>query len=991
MQSKPIDDDIIRTGIGPQYAECKGCELLPSCNGPSGRFVEGERPRDWQEGGLMIIGEGPGKVELTKGRPFVGPSGRLLDRLLAAAGVKREKLWITNATLGFPHEHLSQKGTRFSQRFPMAVHSCLPRLETEIATARPRIILTLGRSAFAAVAGSEVVKQKLVPNPCEETRCDPSTRKVGPVIACAKGDCNWYALAPTEVQLEGEAEIARARLAAEAKGEAFSGSFKPEAWLTWAKAIKEQFALGCPSCGAKISGLRPKAMKCPSCGGKKKRVEEYVSFTDPYALIGRNGVAGAIFEAGRLPSKLDEYGVAYVVPTYHPSFCLREVSKKRDSGTGDKKIGGQFAARAAVEHMMKAKRLLDSEPRWVDPTPLVVDDPATVAAWLAEPGRYACDIETNSFEGPDAVTKITCIGFARTDRTEVLVVPTLEPEPALLRVFEAFFDRDDVETIFHNGMYDRYVMHRIWRIWVYNQASDTKASHNVLYPDEEHNLGFVAHELTDAPHWKEPHKKPPKGEKSDTSGYRTAEELHLYNARDTLGTARIDEVIRGPIGGKGRLHEEDQGKAHDADVRNYDIAVAMQANGMPLSAEVHRDIETSFVREKNRLQQKMADIVGLPADRFWPAPKDSYDGYDLNFVLFDPTGPLRLPILDRNKNGSPKSDKNVLKRLVGEAPEFIQALLRWRMFDYNLSHYVRGKGLVPDLHGRIHPVWKPGLVTGRWSSEPNCQNWPYRGVDPALNMRRMIVAPPGRKLIGADYAALELRIMASLSGDETLIRIIKNAREDRKLEEQYDPHSFLSNEVFGDVWQGAAKAERKRLRDTTKRVWYGSLYGAGAQTIIDSILDSDYEGPPLTVPFVEGVLRMIVDTFPGVGDWRREAWAAMQRDMAVYSPITRRHRIFPLGDVDITVAYNYPIQSGAGDLMNWRMAGLDDRLADVDPTAFIIAQVHDAVYLECDEDRAEQVRDLVTETLTVDYAMKPGSEPMRFDAQAEIADTWDCC
>jgi DNA polymerase I-like protein with 3'-5' exonuclease and polymerase domains len=731
-------------------------------------------------------------------------------------------------------------------------------------------------------------------------------------------------------------------------------------------------------------------MKCPTCGGKKKRTEEYPVYTDPYPLIGRNGVAGAIFRAADLPSRLDEFGVEYIVPTYHPSFCLRPVTGSKRNADGERAIGGQFAARVLAEHLAKARRLLSSETRWQDPKPLWTRDPDVVARWLAAPGRYSVDIETNSYDGPEAVTQIVCIGFARRDREEALVIDTrhlptalegAELDDPILHALRAFFARDDVETVYWNGLYDRYVMWRLWRVWDHAFANDGKAAHNALWPDEEHTLAFAAHELLDAPHWKDPGKKIPSGEYDDLSGYPDEDSLALYNARDCRATLELDTVFRGPPGSRGLLHEEDVLAAWQSDVNNYELALRMQVAGMPLNLATRRELEAGFLDRIRGLEAKMANIVGRSADDWSPT------GGDLAWALFDPDGPLRLPVLATTATGKPSTEKSLLKRLVGQAPEFIPTYLKWKAETYNLSHYVQGAGLEPGPDGRLHPTWKPGLRTGRWSSTPNLQNWPYR--NPELNMRKLIEAPPGRVLVGADYAQLELRIMAALAGDPKLIALINNADEARKLEADYDPHSYLARAVFGKAWTEAPKGDRKRLRDTVKRVWYGSLYGAGATTIIDSILDSDYAGPPLTVPFVEGVLRMISTEFEGVQRWRQRAWETMQQEHAVFSPLTGRRRIFPLGQLEITVAYNYPIQSGAGDIVNERAWILDDRLVDVDPTAAIIAQVHDALYVECAEDRAEAVAACVTDTLTIERAFLEGAPPMRFDAQAEIGQRWD--
>ena len=1023
MKRKPIDDDIVRVGLGPEHACCKegGCELLSVCIGAKARPVGGERPQDWEPGGLMIIGEGPGQTEITYQRPFVGESGRLLDRILQGAGIDRAQCWVTNATLGYPRRRdvtpVKPKGN-FSQRFPRAVYSCLPRLEKEIEQARPRVILTLGRAAFQALGGDEVAKTRLVERACDNARCRPSTRKVGPVIACANGQCDWYAIASTEIEQEGLAEIKKAKQAAAEAKKKYKSKIPPS-WKLWGDTIKEDHDGECPMCSARLTRLRPKQMKCPDCGGRKRVAEEFFDFTDPFPLLGRYGVAGAVFNASDLPSRLDEYGVAYVIPTYHPSFCLRPASK------GRKTIGGQFAARVLLEHAAKARRLLTEKPKWVDPTTLITDDPAVIKRWLSEPGRYAVDIETNSYGGPYKVSQITCVGFARSDRTEALVVDTrklmlkmdkpvatydkdgtrIPPDESVkylykkflemteedfdrandvLDVFEDFFQREDVETVFHNGPYDRVCMHRLWDIWVWNQKIDTQFSHNALYVDEEHGLGFIAHELLDAPAWKDNAKTISSGRVSELSGYPDFDSLALYNARDTRGTAFIADVMHGLPGSKGRIHAEGVVKAVEVDMTNIEMGIRMQVNGMPVDRNRMKQLDETFQTQCDELVAQMKEITGR--DDFNPNAK-----VQLREVLFGPTSLCKFEITKTTETGLASTAQGVLKPLKGLHP-FVDVLAKWKTVSYLLSHYVRGAGIEPDAEGRIHPTWQPKLVTGRWSTTPNVQNWPKNYKNPLMDMRRIVVAPKGRKLIGADYGQLELRIMAALSGDMKLIELILKADETDKLNPDVDPHSYLAREVFGTAFTDAEPKDQKILRETIKRVWYGSLYGAGAQTIQNTVNDDpDYDGPPLKLAFVQNVLTTLDRVFSDVVLWKQRQAKQLYKLDEVRSPMIGRRRIFPLSDqTETTIAFNYPIQSGAADLMNWRMAILDEELALIDPTAFIIAQVHDAVYVECAEDKAEAVAKLIEETLTVRYAF-PGCPEMLYEATADIGDAWNEC
>jgi len=933
--------------FGPGLAECDRCELRAVCEQ---RHVTCEVGAKYKPGGLMLVGEGPTVTDASTRQPFSGSSGRLLEALLAAAGLKREECWLTLATLGLP-PRTGGKAKSLMERAPSAVYSCLPRLEAEIAAAKPRVIVTLGQAALAALTGYEQARTKQIAFECDNPRCTPE-RKVGPAIACANGDCDWFELAPDGLDEAGVAE--------------------------WAAGVRARET--CPSCAMSIKRLRPRQVKCPSCGGRKQRVEAFSTFEHDYGLLGREGAAGAVFRASELAGRFDELGVAYVIPTYDPGFCLRTAKD------GQRRIGGQYAAHAMMLHLQKARELLTREARF-DYSVRATSSPDAVRAWLAAPGRYAVDIETDSEDGPWKVQKITCVGFGRADRTEALVVDTRRlgawasiapgsPENQLLDVLHAFLEDPERAKVFHNGTYDRTVIGRLWGIRVEGVVGDTMLAHNACYPDEEHNLAFVAHELLDAPMWKDSRRSIKSGTTHGCSGYPTWEALAEYNAKDDRLTALLDEKFNGADGRHGLLAIEGTRAAYELDVKLAGIAVEMELAGLYVSDVALRKVDHELEVLAEAELEAMRAIVGR--DDFTPR------GASLQWALYDPMGPLGLPPPATTASGQGSTSKEHLLKMRHEP--FVDHLLRWRAHDYYLSHYVRSPKLFRDAESRVHPQWKViGARTGRWSSEPNFQNWPK-------SMRSIVTAPPGRKLVGADYSQLEMRIMASLSADPELIRRCAEADERDKLNPDCDPHAYVASLAFGKTYRDAfAAGEKKtcdRLRNVAKRVVYGLNYGAGAATVLAAIYDGGYEGPPLTVPLIERVTQTYFEAFPGVPKWREAQLAFAQEERKVQSPLLKRHRIFPLGEVDATVAWNYPIQSGAADIMGTRMLVLHAELPHADPRAFLIAQVHDAVYVECDEARAQQVARCIEESLTVSLSLVPGAPTMPYVASASIADTW---
>lgn len=125
---------------------CRGCDLYARAT----QAVFGEGP---YAAGIMLIGEQPGDEEDQKGHPFVGPSGKLLDRALADAGIDRSAIYVTNAVKHFKFE---ERGKRRLHKKPsgLEIRACRPWLEAEINLIQPRIIVCLGATAAQSIFGS---------------------------------------------------------------------------------------------------------------------------------------------------------------------------------------------------------------------------------------------------------------------------------------------------------------------------------------------------------------------------------------------------------------------------------------------------------------------------------------------------------------------------------------------------------------------------------------------------------------------------------------------------------------------------------------------------------------------------------------------------------------------------------------------------------------------------------------------------------------------
>jgi uracil-DNA glycosylase len=143
----PPDADL--DGVARAARDCRGCDLYENAT----QTVFGEGAAD---AGVVLIGEQPGDAEDRRGKPFVGPAGRLLDRALRDAGISREDAYVTNAVKHFRWKLAPGGGKRRIHQKPEAWHvaACRPWLDAELARLRPQVLVVLGAVAGQALFGT---------------------------------------------------------------------------------------------------------------------------------------------------------------------------------------------------------------------------------------------------------------------------------------------------------------------------------------------------------------------------------------------------------------------------------------------------------------------------------------------------------------------------------------------------------------------------------------------------------------------------------------------------------------------------------------------------------------------------------------------------------------------------------------------------------------------------------------------------------------------
>lgn len=337
----------------------------------------------------------------------------------------------------------------------------------------------------------------------------------------------------------------------------------------------------------------------------------------------------------------------------------------------------------------------------------------------------------------------------------------------------------------------------------------------------------------------------------------------------------------------------------------------------------------------------------------------------LGTVLFDK---LMLPSGKKTKTGW-STNVEVLEKLRDKHP-IIGEILQYRQLTKLKSTYTDGLLKVISPDGRIHTSFQMTVTaTGRLSStEPNLQNIPIR-TQLGGEIRKMFVAPPGKVLVDTDYSQIELRLLAHISGDETM----RNAFMANE-----DIHAVTASQVFGVPLKEVTPLQRSQA----KAVNFGIVYG-----ISDFSLAQD-------IGVFRSEARAYIDAYlskyHGVRDYMKSIVQKAKEDGYVSTLFGRRRALPELKSSNYNirsfgerVALNMPIQGTAADIIKLAMVNVHRRLKEEGLQARLILQVHDELIAECPENEAERVRRLLVEEMENAVSL---SVPLT--AEAHIGRNW---
>lgn len=436
-----------------------------------------------------------------------------------------------------------------------------------------------------------------------------------------------------------------------------------------------------------------------------------------------------------------------------------------------------------------------------------------------------------------------------------------------------------------------------------------------------------------------------KGRNQITMDLVSIEDTAPYAAADAVYTHRLVEILRKDLEAAGLM----------------ELYNTLEIPFIPVLADLEQAgvlLDTPYLEE---FSQRLADMLA-EYEREIYALSGGYGEFNinspkqLNDVLF---GKLGLPVAGLRKTTHGYStDAATLEALRDEHP-IIPVILQYREVAKLKSTYVDAlPQLVNPQTGRLHTSYnQTGTSTGRLSSsDPNLQNIPIR-TELGREVRRAFIAAKGHKLLSVDYSQVELRVLAHISQDATLLEAFRQGQ---------DIHRATAAAVYGIPIDEVTYEQRS----FAKRVNFGLIYGMGAYRLAR---DSD-----LTLAQAREFIETYFARMPGVERYIEETKRQAREQGYVTTLFGRRGEFRALQSAQTRpqvaqalerAAINMPIQGSAADILKRAMIDLHHALNAKGYRAKMILQVHDELVLEVPDDELDEVATLTVEIMEAAYPL----------------------
>lgn len=545
-------------------------------------------------------------------------------------------------------------------------------------------------------------------------------------------------------------------------------------------------------------------------------------------------------------------------------------------------------------------------------------------------GCFPLSFDTETTSTDPMIASLVGIALA-VETNKAVYIPTPLPDGAstddVLDVIRPLLEADG-EKVGQNVKYDWLVLAR-HGVQVAGPFFDTMVAHYLITPEEPHGLDALARrELS--------YQTIPistligKGKDAISMRDVPPADTAPYACEDADITLQLSEVLRPRLGQSGV-----EALAHDLELPLVPVLARMELQGIELDESVLMDLSERTTEDLAQLEEQIYGVAGEEFNIGSPA--------QIGVILFEKLG---LRVVAKTSTGKPSTKESVLSELASEH-ELPGMILDWRELAKLKSTYIDAlSGLVHPETRRIHTSYsQTTAATGRLSSSnPNLQNIPIRTAR-GREIRRAFVAPKGHVLLSADYAQIELRILASLAGDEAMQQAYRDGE---------DIHTSTAARVFSVDPSEVTREQRSKA----KEVNYGIPYGISSYGLSNRLRCGVSEAQELIDTYNR--------SFPAVASFLVEQ-VEKAREMGYAETMLGRRRYLPdiharnhnVRSAAERVAVNMPIQGTQADMIKRAMIAIDRILQGDDFQTRMLLQVHDELVFEVPLEEVERVTDMV--------------------------------
>ncbi len=560
-------------------------------------------------------------------------------------------------------------------------------------------------------------------------------------------------------------------------------------------------------------------------------------------------------------------------------------------------------------------------------------------------GVFAIDTETDSLSTRSA--NLCGVSISIEPGTGVYI-PTRSPEPnkhldteTVVTHLRPLLEDASIKKIGHNLKFDINVLRR-HGIRLAGASFDTMIASYVIDASRSSHkmdvlalalLDYVCTPITDLIG---------SGKKQRTFDTVPLEQAVPYAAEDADITLRLRDVLAPKLEAMNL-----QALFDDLEMPLVEVLAELEWNGIRIDPDELDRQREHLVERIDELRQQISDAAPYP---FNPDSPKQVAVALFNKADSDPPG-LGLKVLKRGKTG-PSTDQEVLEKLSADPDvesDVPQLIVAYRQLTKLVNTYlVALKEAINPETGRVHASFNQTVAaTGRLSSSnPNLQNIPIR-TEVGREIRRAFVAAPGNVLVSADYSQIELRLLAHLSEDETLIAAFERGE---------DIHTTVAADVFGVN----PKDVTARQRDSAKMINFGIVYG------ITPFGLSRRLGGEVSIEEAAEIINGYKARFAGIDEFLQQC-VDMARTHGYVETMRKRRRAIPQIDASNPqqralgerMAINSVVQGSAADLIKLAMIDLYHRLPEAFPRVRMLLQIHDELVFEAPAEQDAKVQALV--------------------------------